>query len=480
MNQVNEREKFVPQYLWAPEGNSIYEQLLAKPKEYRQKWLSKFSEKEKQALQYSWKFLARPRQLPPPDDFIDHPFGWKYWCVLAGRGYGKTRLAAEYVKYRIENGLSKRIALIGPTYRDVIKTMLKGESGLLSLFKKTKIKAKFVYGDNTVYFRKGKNIIAEAYVYTGQEPERLRGPQHDFAWFDELAAFDYLEEVWFLFVAGHRLGKPQAVFTTTPKITLLKINILNDPQTVCSFGSTKENKVNLAEGTVESLENIYENSDFAEQELEGALYLDSSGSIFQQSWINKNRLSGKLLLEGDNFYVQTQTDKIQLVKIAVAVDPSGSTKDAACECGIVVCGQGSDGYGYVIEDLSKKVSADEWAKIVVLAAQKYKAYVVAETNFGGGMVKSLIQKAAKELGFQVRVIEVTAQRDKVQRALLVSPPVQTNKVKFLGHFTKLERQLTTWQIGDTQSPDRMDAFVWAMTNLIVKQLVRNVQLQNIF
>lgn len=472
--QLDERDYFQPKYSWQPEGKSKFEQIKSLSKKKRKEYLSKFTKTELELLNSYWPFFARPKQLPPPLNIVDHPLGWKYWIFLAGRGSGKTRTAAEYVRYRIEKGLSKRIALIGPTYRDVLKVMLKGESGLLNVFaENSEIKAKFVKQENTVYFKKKDKIIAEAYIYTGEEPERLRGPQHDFAWFDELAAFKYLEEIWLLFVAGHRLGdNPQAIFTTTPKANLLKIDLLKSDRAVVTFGTTFENKDNLAPGTVEILESLYQDTDFAEQELKGKLRLDESGALFKQGWINKYRIvGGKIQLINNIVTIKTNDKEIQLRKVYVTVDPSGSAKDSACECGIVLVGLGTDNKCYVLEDLSKRCTPDEWATISVLAAQKYSGEVVYETNFGGEIVGTLVKKIAKELGLTIKCTGVGAQKNKYERAIPISPAVQKGNVVFVGYHQKLEHQMTTWLPGD-KSPDRMDAFVWGATQCILNQPVR--------
>lgn len=469
--QTNEREKFVPQYLWAPTGNSRYEQLLAKPKEFRENWLKSLTDKEKKVLLGKWDgFFARPKQLPPPKNFINHPLGWKFWVVLAGRGFGKTRLAAEEIRHRVENNLSHYILLAAPTYREIEETMIEGESGLLEVFRHSKIRAKYTSKKGLTFYD-GKTKIAQAQIRTGEEPERFRSMNLDFAWFDELAAFNYLSEVWFLFTAALRKGNAQAIFTTTPKSSLLKINLLHDPQTVCTFGSSRENKNNVSQGYLESMENIYEDSDFAEQELEGVLYLDDDASLFKQSWINKHRLPSKITQENKSFFVETEKGKIQLLKIVVAVDPSGSSKDLACECGIVVAGVGSDNQAYVLEDLSKACSPGEWTKIAVQAAAKWNARIVYESNYGGEMPRHLFKTAAKDLGVQVQVQDVRASKNKVERAIPVSPLIQKGRVRFIGHFDKLEKQMTTWQVGE-KSPDRMDALVWAITNLILQAPVR--------
>lgn len=475
---------FIPKYIWRPEGLSFIDQLKGKSLDYRKAFLNTLSEDEIKNLGYCWQLWARENQLPPPKDIVDHYLGWKYWVVLAGRGFGKTRLAAEYVRYRIEKGLSKRIALIGPTYRDVLQTMIKGESGLQSVFPKNWT-LKLNRSDGTITFFKNNIEMAKGFIYTGEEPERLRGPQHDFAWIDELAAFKYIEEVWSLFVPGLRLGKAQAIFTTTPKASLLKISLLNDERVVCTFGKSSENKSNLSDGWLESIENVYEDTDAGDSELEGKLPLDENGSLFKQNWINENRIHGNLIYnEGTKTFAikPKDSDEISLTKIIVSIDPSGSSKDSTCECGLTLAGMGSDGYGYAIEDLTKpNTSPMDWAKIAIDNSIKFGlCEIVYEKNFGDQIVGDLLRKTAKEMNVKVSIRGICAQKDKYQRAIPISALCQKGRIKFLGNkFHKLEKQMTTWLPGD-KSPDRMDAFVWAMIVLLDKQTVRGNIATNLF
>lgn len=469
----NDGNYFVPANQWQPNGASPIDAMRSKGT--LRKWYNGLSNSEKLALPYAWNLWARPAQLAPPKNAVNHPLGWKFWTVLAGRGFGKTRLAAEHIRRVVETGQAKRIALVAPTYRDVVQTMIEGESGLLSVFPLGgKVKPRFV--KNTVRFERNGDVIAQAFVYTGEEPERLRGPQHDYAWFDELGACKYIRELWLLFVAGHRLGQnPQGIFTTTPRASLLQVNLLEDERTVVTFGKSSDNRTNLAPGTLETLESVYEDTDFAEQELEGRLLLDDVGAIFRAGWINTHRVTGTLKQEGQTWYIVTPTQRIALVRIIVAVDPSGSSKSSACECGIVVVALGGDNNAYVIDDLSKRCTPDEWASIAVKASVHWQgAAVVCEANYGGEMVPSTIRSAARELGAQVKVTPVNAETGKVQRAMLVSPFVQKGRMRFFNHHAKLEKQATTWAPGTSTSPDRMDAMVWGATALLLKAPVRGM------
>lgn len=465
-----------PVNAWNPSGVSKADSFKQLDLKEKYNFWSNLSESEKQYLPYYWRFWARPKQLPPPDDIISHPLGWKYWVILAGRGYGKTKTAAEYLRQRIEKGQSKRIALIGPTYSDVVKTMIKGESGLIAAFPPDgDIKVRFVKQDNTVYFSKnnkhGSSIIAEAYVYTGEEPERLRGPQHDFAWVDEVAAFKYLDEVWELFVPGLRLGEAKAIFTTTPKAKLLKISLLHEPRTVVTFGESAENQGNLSDGFMESIEFVYAGSDLGDQELKGKLRLDESGSLFRQVWINRNRLDAK-----------HSHDVPAFRKLCVAIDPSGTSKDQSCECGIIVAGLDNNGFGHLIKDLSKRDTPENWARTAIDAAELYKADIVYEDNYGKDMIPTIIKLVCKNLGKPApRLIAVSASKDKALRAQPISALTQKGQIKFIGTFPKLEQQLSTWIPGaGEKSPDRLDAFVWAFTHLLIKPEPARGIVNNVF
>jgi len=467
---------FVPKTLWQPPGDSPCE-AMRKAGRLRS-FFESLSTNAKLRLPYEWDFHARPTQKPPPFDIVPHEEGWKFWFILAGRGFGKTRLAAEHIRHVVETGKAKRIALVAPTYNDVHATMIKGESGLMSVFPPGgEISLRLVKQDRCVYFNKGGKTISTAFIYTSEEPERIRGPQHDYAWLDEFAALNNIEEMWQLFIAGLRLGSnPRAIFTTTPRVTLLRINALENERTVVTFGKSNDNAVNLANGFMETLNNIYEDSDFAAQELGGMLRLDDSGATFKASWINESRVRGGAIKSGSTWTVPTKSGgRMALVEVTVAIDPSGSVKGSACECGIVVVGLGADNNAYVLEDLSKKASTEEWATIAVMAALKWDGCIVYETNFGGDMVKDAIRNALKERGaLHVAHRGVNADTGKVQRAMKVSPFVQKGRAIFVDVMSKLEKQMTTWCPGDSTSPDRMDALVWALTAVLLKRTVRGM------
>jgi len=471
-------EVFTPKYLWCPDGKSKADLLRANPPKAKA-LLSSLSEKKAKALKNQRDFWARPKQLAPPPNIVEDPLGWQFWVYLAGRGTGKTRLAAEWVKGEILAGRAKRIVLAAPTFADCQQTMLEGESGLRAVFDGTPIKLR-KGANNTIRFLKKNREIAIARLFTGEEPERFRGWQCDLAWFDELAAFQYLEECWKLWIGTFRLGSnPRAIFTTTPKASLTKVNLLTNDRTVVTFAKSEENKGNLAPGFYETLVDVYQDTDFAAQELDGVLYLDNSGSLFKSSWINTHRVTGSLVKEGSGWALKTVKEgkpgpTIGLSKMIVAVDPSGSSKDSACECGIVVAGLGHDGTGYVIDDLSKRGTPDEWGTIAVNACIEFNATAVYESNYGAEMVGTILKRIAQSMGKVIRVTDKNAQKDKAQRAMIASPYVQKGKMRFFGQHKKLEEQMTLWEPGSgAKSPDRMDAFVWATLDLM-QQVPRGV------
>jgi phage terminase large subunit-like protein len=464
---------YVPPHTWQPPGTSTA--LALKEAGRARSFLDSLTAPELSALRHKWDFWARPAQKMPPASAVPHKLGWKYWTNLAGRGYGKTRVAAEAIRQLVVDRKVNHIALVGPTYRDVVQTMIRGESGIENVFPANgPIRPRFVKNDNAVYFERGRERLATASVYTGEEPERLRGPQHDFAWFDELGAFKYALDVWKLFIAGHRLGpNPRAILTTTPRASLLAVEgLLEHPRTLVTFGRTVDNQDNLAPDTVETLLSVYKDTDFAAQELDGVLHLDERGALFRSSWLHDHRVPAVKVRPGF-------VGDVPIVRYAVIIDPSGSEKSTACECGVVVMGLGADNNAYLLEDLSKRAAPDEWASTAVRAHARFAVggvpcVIVYESNYGGGMVGKVLRDTAKQLGLTVATRAVEAKENKAQRAMKASPLVQRGRARLVGFHPDLERQLTTWEPGSSGSPDRLDAFVWGCITLLLNQPPRGM------
>lgn len=387
----------------------------------------------------AWREIARPEQLAPDGQ-------WLTWLFLAGRGAGKTRSAAEWV---LENAQTPnlRIALVGRTPSDVRDVMVEGESGILACARGLDIqyepsKRKLTFPNGTI-----------ATTYSAEVASQLRGPQHHLAWADEVSSWtdapkgDSIDTAWNNLMLGLRLGKsPRVMVTTTPKPNRLTKDILARKSTVITRGSTYDNLDNLASSFKEQVLASYEGTRLGRQELLGELLEDVEGAL----WTNK-------MLE------DIQVDEYpNMQRIVVAVDPSGGDGAGNDEQGIVVAGKGIDGLYYVLADRSCKLSPQGWASRAVSAYHEFSAdKLVAEKNFGGDMVEAVIKQVDRNVSFKM----VTASRGKVQRAEPIAALYEQSKVRHLKGLSELESQMTGWTPEDGTSPDRLDALVWALTEL---------------
>lgn len=410
----------------------------------RARILASLPKAEVAALEYAWRFWARPKQIAPPGD-------WATWLVCAGRGFGKTRCGAEWVREEIEkpeNG--GRVAIVAATQSDIYKTVLEGESGLYAVFPRHQ-RPKFNSKTNTLRFHNG----ALGNCFTAAEPDRMRGPQYGLAWCEELAAWRY-PEAWDQLQFGLRLGKrPRACVTTTPRPTALVRSLLEDPTTVVTRGSTFENKSNLAQSFFAAVLKKYEGTRLGRQELYAEVLGDTPGALWTLDILDRSRVRAHP----------------PLVKIVVAVDPSATASDTSDEAGIVVFGLGEDKHGYVLEDLSGRMSPTAWATKAIEAAVRWKAnYIVGETNQGGDMVRTLVDQTArvmreaKLLTQHIAFKAVHASQGKRARAEPISALYEQARVHHVGSFPELESQMTTWDATTGQkSPDRIDAAVYGAT-----------------
>ena len=412
------------------------------PERERSQILSALTEAEANALLYDWSFWARPKQLPPghPRGAMPDRADWRYWLVMAGRGFGKTRTGAEMVRRWVRD--YPLVNLIGATADDVRDIMVEGESGILAICPP---------GERPEY-RPSKRRLdwpngARSLLFTADEPERLRGKQHMKLWADELAAWRY-PEAWDQAMFGLRLGdNPQAVITTTPKPVKAVRDLLKDAHTVTYTGTTYENRANLAEAFYNAIITKYEGTRLGRQELLAEILDDVPGALWKRDRIDDLRV----------------TDLPNMTRIVVAIDPAVSTTDESSETGIVVAGVGKDGHGYVLDDLTVKASPHEWATRAVNAYHDYQAdRIVAEVNNGGDMVEHTVRTVDRRVSFK----QVRASRGKLTRAEPVAALYEQGKVHHLGVLSQLEDQMCSWVPGDT-SPDRMDALVWALTELML-------------
>ena len=388
--------------------------------------------------QQLWLSRARPDQVTPPGQ-------WPIWLALAGRGWGKTRVGAEDAAAFGANNAGARIAIVAPTAQDARDTCLEGESGLLSVLPKECVET---------YNRSLGELIlwngSRYKTYSASEPERLRGPQHHRAWCDEVAAWPE-PDTWDQLMFGMRLGdNPQVVATTTPKPTPLIRKIVRTPGAMVTRGSTFDNAANLPEGALTRLRERYEGTRLGRQELFAELLEDVQGALWTAAAIDEQRVRGAP----------------DLRRIVVAVDPSGTNgNDAGDDIGIIVVGKGTDDRYYVLEDASCNLSPDGWARRVANAYARWAAdRVIAEKNFGGAMVESVMRTANEDLPVRL----VTASRGKIARAEPIAALYEQGKVSHVGTFDALEDQLCAMTPGGyvgEGSPDRADALVWALSEL---------------
>lgn len=408
----------------------------SQPEHERDLFLATLTDDELQHLQYDWMFWARQNQLPPSGD-------WFVWFVLAGRGFGKTRTGAEWVRMRVQQGF-RRIALIGKTAADVRDVMVKGESGLLAVHHPSEM-PKYVPSQREIVWPNG----AIAKCYSGDTPDQLRGPQHDSVWCDEPQKWRYPAECFSNMTLGLRLGNmPQCVATGTPLPTKFVKELVADSTTTVTRGNTYENAANLAPRFIAQVQRKYEGTRLGRQELNGEILGDNPGALWTRKVIDDGRVN--------------RTPN--LVRIVVGVDPAVTSGEDSADTGIVTVGIDADGHFYVLGDNSLKASPMTWADQVVTAYYQFKAdRVIGEINNGGDLVETIIRQAGKNVSY----LSVRASRGKMTRAEPVAALYERGLVHHVGMFAELEDQMCEYvPATNSDSPDRMDALVWAVTELM--------------
>jgi predicted phage terminase large subunit-like protein len=341
----------------------------------------------------------------------------------------------------------KRIALVGPTAADARDTMVEGESGLLSVYPAHE-RPHYEPSKRRITFRNG----GIATCFSAEEPERLRGPQHEAAWCDELAAWKYFQETWDNLQFGLRKGATQLVITTTPKNIKLLRDLKADPTVHVTVGSSYENRDNLSASFFEKVIKPYEGTRLGRQEINAEILEDIEGALWQRSWIDQHRIR--------------EIKPRQLQRIVIAIDPAvTSTKDSD-ETGIVAAAKGVDGRGYVLDDLSCRLSPDGWGNRAVAAYRDLQAdKIIAETNNGGDLVETVIRTIDRIVPFK----KVHAAKGKITRAEPIAALYEQGRISHVGSFPLLEDQMCqyTGEPGE-KSPDRMDALVWALSELFIE------------
>jgi len=404
-------------------------------------------------LSYTWPFWARPQQMAPEGN-------WNTWFINAGRGFGKTRAGVEWVRGKVKQG-HKRIAAIAATNSDIERVMVNGESGFLARCWKGDKTDKGVLMGKPLWSPTKRLLTWEngAYVqfFSAEEPERLRGPQFEAAWCDELAAWNRDRDTWDMLQFCLRLGKhPQTCVTTTPKPTKLVRDILKNPKTTVTYGSTFDNSANLASTYLEAVKTQYEGTRLGRQELYAEILDEASGALW-----NRQTLAG-CEVEVDNPVEFAET----LARVVVSVDPAVSSNAESDMTGIVVAGVDINGVCYVLQDATDRYTPEGWAAKAIELYHLYGAdRIVAERNQGGEMVRYTFKTVDETIPIKL----VHASRGKFARAEPVSSLYERGRVKHVKGLDALEDQMVQWEpLGSTGSPDRLDAMVWAITELALK------------
>lgn len=406
-------------------------------------------------LKYTWEYWARPEQLLPD---LSQP--WQVWMILSGRGWGKTRTGAEAIKKLMIDNPGCRIGIIGMTAGAVRDTCYEGESGLISVLPPELVDRKNGGKYNRSLGQLTLSNGSMAFSFSGSDPEKLRGFQSNFLWMDELCAFAYAQEAWDMAMMGLRLGDhPRIIITTTPKPSPLIVELVRrgheEPDNVIlTTGSTFDNAANLPESTLKELRKRYEGTTMGRQELYAELILDDPGALWKRSTIEECRI------DPHNFSLD------KMVKIVVAIDPSmSSVTERDSETGMIIAGLGENGHAYIIEDASMlRPSPDTWANTAIQKYHEYRANrIVAEVNQGYDLVTNLL--STKDDLVPVKKVYAT-RGGKFLRAEPVAALYEQGRVHHVGMFPQLEDQMTQWVPGKA-SPDRLDAMVWAITDLML-------------
>lgn len=432
-------------------GKSMMEKIALLPEHERAALLSGL---DMDALVWDWKAWARPEQMPPSGD------DWSIWLYMAGRGAGKTRAAAEWVRDKAKDTSQGqlRFALVARTAADVRDVIVEGESGIISvsppserpLYEPSKRRLTWPNGNTATCF-------------TADEPDGLRGPQFHYAWADEAAAWRQTPDAagmtsWDNLRVACRLGRaPQIITTTTPKRVPLLRSLLSEAEktgrVIVSRGSTLDNAGNLSSTYLEAITGVYAGTRLAAQELFGEMLDDAEGALWNEDLIERSR--ERVFPVGAPLRV-------------VGVDPSVA-ENPKDECGIVVCASTGERDLYrrnawVLEDATVHGSPEQWANAVVAMARKYSCPVVAEVNQGG----ALVTNAIRTIDPNIKVLEVHSKHGKALRAEPITLAYEQNRVHHINYLPDLESQMISWVPGEGKSPDRVDALVHALTALLIK------------
>jgi phage terminase large subunit-like protein len=399
-----------------------------------------------------WELWARDNQLPPDGR-------WRIWLLMGGRGAGKTRAGAEWLRGLVERKKARRVALVGPTLHDVREVMIEGPSGLKAVASRGH-RPEYNVSRRRLEWRNG----AVGYVFSAEDPDSLRGPQFDAVWCDEIGAWAHDMKTWDTMMFALRLGSsPRVAATTTPRPRALVKRLAAWAEggrggVTVTRAATRENAAHLASGFVAAMEEAYRGTETGRQELDGELIADPAGAIFKRSLIDAGRV-----MPGEAGAME---------RVVVAVDPPAGAGENSAACGIVCAGV-RGGVVYVLEDASVRgLRPAQWAQRVMDVARRHGAgVVVAEANQGGEMVRAVIEAAGAK--GEVRVKLRHAAKSKRDRAEPVSVEYEKGRVRHVGVLRELEDEMCSFGAhveGEPAgpSPDRVDAMVWAVSELMRK------------
>lgn len=424
------------------------EDFLALPQETRIARLSELNEEDFLQLLYNWDFWARKNQRLPGNINPRTPDGtWQVWFPKCGRGWGKTRVGGETVRKWVKD--FRYVNLAGATASDARDIMVEGESGILSICPK----------DERPIYKKAESKLlwpngALSLIFTADEPERARGKQGCKLWCDEISSWRY-RDAWDQLMFGLRLGiNPQAVVTSTPKPTDLVKEIIADPNTLVTHGSTYDNRQNLATQFFSRIIRKYEGTRLGKQELLGQVLDDNPNAIFHQELIDRDRIAPHLVPR-------------DLARVGIGVDPAATSNEDSDETGIIIGGRDNqpEPHFYIFEDITAvQATPNDWGMAVVEGYKRRRAdIIVGETNNGGEMVGHVVKTVNPNVNFK----SVRATRGKARRAEPIGALYEQGRVHHVGYFSRLESQMTEFDpsIEDATDTDRMDAAVWLLTEL---------------
>lgn len=404
--------------------------------------IDQLTDDEAEAILYDWLFWSREDQRPPPGT-------WLFWMLLAGRGAGKTRTGAEFIRDRVRSGKARRLTFVAPTAADVRDLMVEGESGILAVSPP----------NERPFYEPSKRRLtwpngARARLRTADKPDGLRGLQHDTVWCEELASWRY-PETFDHVKLGLRIGEPCGVITTTPRPTKLIKELLKNNEVVVTHATTYDNAENLAPAFFRAIVSKYEGSRLGLQEIHAKVLEDVEGALWKREVIEAHR-------------IQLRSDAPESYRrIVVAIDPSWGTKGDTV--GIGAAALGFDGHAYVLDDKSGLMTPETWGTTAVELYDQLQAdKIIAESNFAAEQVKLVMQLVGQQLGRTIPVELVSASRGKQVRAEPVVALYEQGRVHHVGTLALLEDEMCNWIPGESDfSPGRVDALVWAITELML-------------